>query len=125
MRRASQKSMRTTVGGAVAATVLVVGLAVAPSARANGLGYWLCGQDNQWGGYSNTTVGAETKDVGSTCGTVGVAVQYRTYSTSPMYVTGWFYGSSDVVHNPNAITVGGVHKVASCGWFYTCGPKNT
>lgn len=118
-------SMRAALGGVAVAIVLVGGLAAAPNARANGLGYWLCGQDNQWAGYSNTNVGAETKDAGSTCGTVGVAVQYRTYSTSPLYVTGWYYGSSDVVFNPHNITVGGIHKVHSCGWVYTCGPQYT
>lgn len=125
MRTRSRTTARAALGCAATSALVFGCLADATQAHATGLGYWLCGQDQPWAGYSNATTGAETKDAGTTCGKVGVAVQYRTYSTSKMYVTEWHYGDSYVVFNPNNITVGGIHKVASCGLVYTCGPQYT
>ena len=110
---------------AATTAVLAGGLIGMPAAHANSLQSWLCGSDNPWSGYSNTTAGPETSDYGSTCGTVGVKAEYRTYPTSALYVTGWYYGSVDVVYNPHALNAGGVHHVHSCGWVYTCGPRYT
>jgi hypothetical protein len=97
----------------------------APSASALGYNAWLCGQDNQWAGQSTATNGGSTKNLG-TCGTASVRLFYQLYPGSPTYYTGWVSGNPYAYKsNPGNTVLGGNHKVASCGWFYDCGPNNT
>ncbi len=101
----------------------VLGLIVITPQSANATGYagFLCGQDNQYSGFSNVDY-AQTNKQSSSCGNPLVRARYELYPGSLIYWSPEVLGTGQYAtfYPGSSVTnVGGVHSMTSPGWFYS------